>query len=361
MSHGNYTFAAIKGQQGEHEYYLIQCPIRLVPRIFLFDEVEVPLSLRRVHAADPARAADIAKHLAEEPDSYILAPIIATIDGQVTFDSTKDGQGIIGRVHIPIAARIILQDGQHRRLAIQQLLLKSVTLGDDTIPVMLIPDLDLVRSQRLYSVLNNSQVKNSRSKRVLHERSDLATLVQQLIDEVPLFQGRIELEKTTISNRSTALFTLSAVYQANEALLDIHKGDEIAFDDLQNAQTFWITLSEIIPEWQQIMRQEITTSYLRENYVHAHTVMLVALGKAGHELIRQCPHDWQAKLRSLEQVDWSRRNTALWEGRAMVLGKMSKATNSVKLSTSAIKRMLGLPLTQDEQELEQLLVSKQTP
>lgn len=358
MSHGNYTFAAIKGRQGKHEYYLIQCPIRLVPRIFLFDEVEVPASLRRMHSLDAVRAADIAKHLTDGSDSYILAPIVATIDRQITFDSTKEGQGIIGRVHIPISARIILQDGQHRRLAIKQALSKSESFSDDTIPVMLFPDVDFARSQRLYSTLNNSQTKGSRSKRVLHERSDLATLVQQLIDDILLFQDRIELDKTTISNRSTAIFTLSAVYQANEALLGVRKGDEIRRDDIQNAHTFWTALSETIPEWQQIIKQEITTSYLRENYVHGHTVMLVALGKAGHELIKRHPHDWHVKLQALRDVDWSRRNTALWEGRAMVLGRMSKATNSVKLSTNAIKHMFGLQLSQEEQELEQLLVSK---
>lgn len=359
MSHGSYTFAAIKGQQGKHEYYLVQCPIRLIPRIFLFDEIEVPASLRRIHTVDSMRITDIANHVAENIDSYIITPIVATIDREVIFESSKDINNVIGRIHIPLAARMIIQDGQHRRLAIQKIISKNAMLDDDTIPVMLIPDEDFIRSQRLYSILNDTQTKGSRSKRVLHEKSDLAALAQQLIEEIPLFQGRIELEKTTISNRSTAIFTLSAVYQANEALLDVHKGDEITLEDVQNAHDFWLALGENIQEWQQIIHHEMTTSYLREHYVHGHTVMLIALGKAAHELIKHFPDDWRMKLKLLKQIDWSRSNTNLWEGRAMVLGKMSKATNSIKLSASAIKQVLGLSLSEEEQQLEQLLGSKQ--
>lgn len=358
MSLGNYSFVAIKGWQGKHTYYLIQCPLRLFPRLFLFDETEVPVPVRRGRTIDSMRVAEITKYLTEESETFVLPPILATISEKVTFEPIREGQDILGQLSVPMTAQLILQDGQHRRLAIQQILSKSPALGEDTIPVMLFADVDVKRSQRIYAALNNTQVKNTRSKRVLYEQSDMAALVQQLIDEVPLFQGRVELEKTTISNRSTALFTLSAIYQANEALLDMHKADQIQFDDVEIARSFWVALSEIIPEWQKIAQQELTAAYLRQNYVHSHTVMLIALAKAGHELIKAHPHDWLVKLRALGRIDWLRTNTALWEGRAMVLGRMSKATNSIKLSAGAIKSALGLPLTVEDQELEKLLASK---
>lgn len=358
MSLDNYSFVAIKGWQGKHAYYLIQCPLRLFPRLFLFDEAEVPISVRRGRTIDPVRAAEITKYLTQESETFVLPSIVATTSEKVTFEPLREGQGILGRLSIPMIAQLILQDGQHRRLAVKQVLAKMPALGEYTIPVMIFADMDMKRSQRVYTALNNVQVKNTRSKRVLYEQSDLAALVQQLIDEVPLFQGRVELEKTTISNRSTALFTLSAIYQANEALLGMHKADQIELEDVEIARSFWGELSEIIPEWEKVVRQEVSPAYLRQSYVHAHTVMLIALARAGHELVKAQPHDWPVKLRALGTIDWSRNNTALWEGRAMVLGRMSKATNSIKLSTSAIKRALGLPPTHEEQELEQLLTSK---
>jgi DNA sulfur modification protein DndB len=54
-------------------------------------------------------------------------------------------------------------------------------------------------------------------------------------------------------------------------------------------------------------------------------------------------------------MDWSRENTQLWEGRAMVHGKMSKSRDSIRLTTNVIKRALDLELSEEEQELERRL------
>ena len=49
-----------------------------------------------------------------------------------------------------------------------------------------------------------------------------------MVESVPVFKGLVELEKTTISNRSTALFTLGAVFQATQALLAMQVRDPVA-------------------------------------------------------------------------------------------------------------------------------------
>ena len=35
-----YTFSSLRGKQGNNHYYLIQCPLQLVPRLFSFDKVK---------------------------------------------------------------------------------------------------------------------------------------------------------------------------------------------------------------------------------------------------------------------------------------------------------------------------------
>jgi DNA sulfur modification protein DndB len=54
----------------------------------------------------------------------------------------------------------------------------------------------------------------------------------------------------------------------------------------------------------------------------------------------------------LEKIDWSRSNARLWEGRALIGGKVSKVTTNVILTTNAIKEALGLPLDPEEQKIE---------
>src|SRR5207244_2359567 len=41
-----YVFPAIRGIQAGREYYASMCPLRLIPRIFLFDEDELKPELR---------------------------------------------------------------------------------------------------------------------------------------------------------------------------------------------------------------------------------------------------------------------------------------------------------------------------
>ena len=58
-------------------------------------------------------------------------------------------------------------------------------------------------------------------------------------------------------------------------------------------------------------------------------------------------------LKALRNVDWSRSNIDLWEGRAMTHGRISKATMNVQLTANLLKQTLGLTLNEAEQLLDQ--------
>jgi DNA sulfur modification protein DndB len=76
------------------------------------------------------------------------------------------------------------------------------------------------------------------------------------------------------------------------------------------------------------------------------------MGVAGHALLHQHPQDWQTCLSPLRDVNWSRSNAAVWEGRAMLGGQMSKARQNVQLTANLLKTTLGLTLTPEENKLE---------
>jgi DNA sulfur modification protein DndB len=247
--------------------------------------------VRRGRVLDAAHITEIVKNLSSKLQSYTVAPLLASVDCEIKFEPVRDDLPDLGSLQIPMTARLIINDGQHRRAALQQLLHEDAPIGDDTIPIMLVPDPRLERSIDLYTEFNRYQSQLPLSKRIFHDGGDLALLIRQLIDEVPIFQGRTELEKTTISNRSTALFTISAVYQATEALLGINKKVELSPGQEAMAQRFWQELGEIIPEWRKIVNREVAAAYLRQHYVHSHTVTLLAIGMAGHDLLVAHPKD----------------------------------------------------------------------
>ena len=63
MNAGFYSFVAIRGHQGQSDYFLVQCPLWLVPRLFLFDELEVPAALRMGRTVTAAGVAEVARYL----------------------------------------------------------------------------------------------------------------------------------------------------------------------------------------------------------------------------------------------------------------------------------------------------------
>jgi DNA sulfur modification protein DndB len=88
-------------------------------------------------------------------------------------------------------------------------------------------------------------------------------------------------------------------------------------------------------------------------------VVLQSIGTVGNYLLRnQGKGGWKGKLKLLKSIDWSRANAQLWEGRAMIGGRVSKSASSVTLTTSAIKTALGLELTENERHHEEALQKK---
>jgi DNA sulfur modification protein DndB len=75
---------------------------------------------------------------------------------------------------------------------------------------------------------------------------------------------------------------------------------------------------------------------------------------AGAELIKRLPRQWRGRLKALEEIDWSRNNRTLWEGRATIGGRVSKATNNVVLTANVIKEQLGLGLSDTQEKVEKI-------
>lgn len=353
----NYTFAALRGIQAGKEYFVAMCPLRLIPKIFLFDERELPPELREQRVLNKARIPAIARYIVQNPKDYIFSAITASIDGEVDFQPIvdRDGRSLnnIGHITIPMSARFVVNDGQHRRAAIDEALKERPELKDETLAVVFFIDAGLKRSQQNFADLNTHAVRPSASIGILYDHRDpLASLARKLSLEIAPFKGLTELERTTIPNRSIKLFTLSGIYYATGALLNKKQGDKISSDDQKIAMSFWTEMNKIIPQWQSCVNRLVSSAELRRDFIHTHSVTLHAMGIAGAALIAQHPDDWQIYLKKLETTDWSRTNS-FWEGRAMIGGQMSKARTNVVRTSSAIKQMIGLPLSEEEQHLEQ--------
>lgn len=350
-----HTFPAIRGIQSGREYYVTMVPMRLVSELFIFNSEGLPPELRAQRILNRARVPEITRYIKNNPKDYVLSALTASVDRRVRFDPLQDydTEGRLGMLVVPMDAKFVINDGQHRRAAIVEALKDNFALGTEGIAIVLFVDAGLKRSQQMFADLNKYAIRPTKSLGVLYDHKDpMADLVRELIVKIPLFKDRIEKEKTNISNRSKSLFTLSAVYQSTRALLGKKKKfEDVSQKEIKTAYEFWDELPTHIPEWKNLLDNKVSSAELRRTYVHSHGVVIHALGLAGNALLSNHPEEWMNRLRKLREVDWRRENP-IWEGRALSGGRLSKAFTNVALSTNYLKTVLGLPLTPPEEKLE---------
>lgn len=363
MSNFEYVFSAIKGRQAGREFYISMCPLKVVPRLFVFQAEDLPAELRSQRVLNKSRIPEISRYITSNRENYIFSAITASIDRQVTFEKLiVDGKELedIGRLRIPLDARFVLNDGQHRRAAIEEALKEQPDLGDETISVVFFIDKGLKHSQQMFADLNKHAIRPTKSIGILFDHRDpLSNLSCNLVEKVPVFRNLTESEETSISNRSTKLFTLSGIYQGTLSLLrKSRKSTDISNQEMQVALEFWAVVTESMRDWKLAAAKDISTFELRRDYVHSHALALHAIGRLGAALLSTPGRDYRQELKKLDTIDWARKNSALWEGRAMHNGKISKSHTCVTLTTNYLKSYFGLPLSPEESQIEEAFLRK---
>lgn len=351
-----HSFPAIRGSQAGHAFYIAMCPLKVIPKIFVFDEAEVPPELRAQRTLNRARIPEIAAYLVDNPDSYILSALTASIDAQVEFvpAASSGPTSNMGTLNIPMDARILINDGQHRRAAIEEAVKERPELGHENIPVLFFVDAGLKKSQQMFADLNKYAVRPSTSLGVLYDHRDqLAEVARYLTDTVKVFKHLTEKERSTISNRSTKLFTLSSIKLSTKALLRKYGKASLSESERDLARDYWNLVAEQFADWQRAQDRQVTSADLRANFIHAHGIALHALGVAGAELLSRHPKNWREHIKRLRKIDWSRANTGLWEGRAMVHGRISKARSNIQATANVILKAYGIALTAEQRQLEE--------
>lgn len=351
-----YVFPAIRGIQAGREYFVSMCPLRLLPKIFLFDEEELVPELRAQRSLNRARLPEMVRYINDNPGSYVFSAITASIDGDVHFESSGgEGHGErLGVLRVDMGARFLINDGQHRRAAIELAMKEHPELASESIAVVFFMDAGLARAQQMFADLNRYAIRTSRSLGVLYDQRDiLARVVRLAVMQSEFLRPLIEMERSTVAPRSRRLFTLSAVHTGTRALLVASDLDSVE-SRADFARVFWESAAAGFPDWVGVRNGTLNAADLRKDSIHGHGIVLHALGRIGNALMREGvdPSEFATRLAPLATMDWRRENATVWEGRALIGGRVSKAEQSVILTTNVLKQRLGLPLTEDEASVE---------
>jgi DNA sulfur modification protein DndB len=139
--------------------------MRTLKQISIFDEQELPPELRAQRTLNKSRVPEIANYVLNNPKDYVFSAITASIDSDVEFEplSGKQTESRLGTLKVPMDAKFIINDGQHRRAAILSALEQKPELGSETISVVFFLDIGLSRSQQMFADLNRYAIRPSRS------------------------------------------------------------------------------------------------------------------------------------------------------------------------------------------------------
>lgn len=358
-----YVFPSIRGTQAGREYYVSMCPLKLIPKIFLFDEEELKPELRAQRLLNRDRIPALSRYLVENKNDYVFSSITASIDGDVKFVPIGEEQesSLVGSLRVDMKSHFIINDGQHRRAAIEEALKQNPALGEETLSVVFFVDRGLNRCQQMFADLNRYAVKTSSSLSLCYDHRDAHAQVSRLVAiKSRTFSGLVDMEKSALSARSRKLFTLSAIHSANTAILsgvDLKYGEKKEGLEIDEAAAicmdFWGMVAGNIPEWGLAQESKITAGDIREEFIHSHAVVLQALGHVCNRIMDLPKEEQSIKLSGLEKVDWRRTNSKVWEGRCMSGGRITKAGHHITLTANYIKGQLGLSLSPEEQRTEE--------
>lgn len=357
------SFPAIRGIQAGREYYSAMCPLHVaVDLIKIHDDDEsIPPELRAQRALNKGRIPALTDYIVENPKSYAFSSLTVSIDSSVEFvpHGTEGLASKVGILKVPFGVTYLVNDGQHRRAAIERALQERPELKNESISLVIYIDRGLERSQQLFADLNRYVVRPTPSISILYDHRDpMSRLALEITEKVPVFSSLTEKAKTTISNRSRKLFTLSILYQSMCDLLRKKKGHTPTPKEHSLALSYWQEVANNIKDWQLAAKREVAPADLRKETIHAHGIALRALGRLGSYLSHLPAKEWKTTLKKLSKVDWDRSNTKVWTGRAInSSGRITKSHNNIILTCNLLKKTLGMPLTSDEEITETEFIS----
>ncbi|MFI6758528.1 DNA sulfur modification protein DndB [Micromonospora sp. NPDC050417] len=318
---GSLQVPAIRGRMGDNVYYAAMFPLELAARLFTRTRPDLPPEQRAQRKLVEKRVPEIAKYLLDHEHDWVFSSLTVSYDGDEEFrPAVEDGD--IGTLELSLNTRFLINDGQHRHAGIQAALTKNADLGQQTISVVLLPEVDTARSQQIFSDLNRTVQKTSRSLDILYDHRDpMNQVVLAMIPRVPLFAGRVEKDAVSLPLRSAKLVTLSALYDATRQLFDAPiASDDAALEAGETyAKEFWLAVTDAIPLWREIRDGTRRPAEVRAESIATHAVTFHALGALGRRLRagHHGPSDWSSLLGRLIDVDWSKSNTE-WQGICMI-------------------------------------------
>ncbi|MBM4463657.1 MAG: DGQHR domain-containing protein [Chloroflexi bacterium] len=371
------TVPALKGRMGSIDYYVITLPYSVMSRYVTTTDRNLPAKERENRKPTPTRYGVIADYMTKNPESYRFSSITCTYGRNGTekpYDWVPAGPSgdasRIGLLTLDQRDPLIIVDGQHRFEGIKKAIEHDQSLADDMVSIVLFPYVSLKAAQQLFSDLNRTAKKTTKSLDILFDHRDVVNRVTQaLVERVSVFKDRVNVEDAGIPAQSPQMFTLAGIYQATEPIIDaIHEAslirEELAERDaegrpIDNEAQYvdflvqvWEFIASQFPEWGKVARGELNITVERSRYIHWNSGVLSAVGELVAAAMREKKQGWmepvKIALTHAETRGWKREEPH-WQG-IVTAGTLVLPRSVVRPQLKAyLKNLANLPLTPGDQ------------
>lgn len=228
----------------------------------------------------------------------------------------------------------------------------SITFQKFRIAVVLYKDRGLQRSQQMFTDLNKHAVTTSKSLNTLYESKDpVALITKKTVDSIPFLRKYTDKEKDNLSKYSSNIFTLNTFQEANKRIYKVIQDPKKAE---QLVYSFWNNVVLNMREWNEMDNGELSKKSLREDYITTQGLIILALGRLCEFYCANPEIHMVQSLKGLKKIDWLRNNEECWMNRAIKPnGKINRNEQGIFLTYIQIKRLLSLPITNEELKKEQ--------
>ncbi len=333
-----YRFPAVRGLQAGREYYISMVPLRVLPKLFPSEDEIVMPEFRAQRKINEARIPEIKRYILDNRYTYVFSALTASIDGDFRFVQFNSDD--VGILEVDMESVFLINDGQHRKAAIEAAMKEDSSLLNETISMVFFRDDGLARSQQMFTDLNKHAVKTSNSLSTLYDNRDtIAVATKNVIDSVDFFDRFTDRERDILGKNSSNLFTLNTIYKANQRILH---SSTCSDEDVAFLIRYWSLVAKNINEWNELMEKTLSKKSLREDYIITLAITLSALGKVGRYFYDNPEEKMEEYLPRLRKIDWSRKNKDWVNKTIRKNGKVLNSDEAIGLTAEMIKKYIGL-------------------
>ncbi|RCJ24980.1 hypothetical protein A6S26_17420 [Nostoc sp. ATCC 43529] len=298
---------------------------------------------------------------AKKDKPWIVGTLTANVDPK-DITVIELGRGIC-LVVIRRGVKLDITDGQHRKRAIHELIEspESNLISDDDFPITLVLEGDFRQCQTDFRDMAQTRQLDKSLLLSFGEFSGRVGITKELIQRVPMFQGKTEKIKSSPATKQKLIYTTNYIARFVSCVFTNDPSHQLRdYDVYEASDALVICLNKFFLECsnteyifdtniEELTEDEVAA--FKEDCLLGVSVGLEVLGRLLFDTYnREGNYFNQEKVSQLSQIDWSRENS-LWKDNIVRIDpkpknpekpyKLSTAANAVADAVKIVKIRLG--------------------